>query len=163
MLPASKPVAPAGRLAAPPALAFSTPAATELFVFDKRTIGYVEPVAQVVDTGTGLVTITQIQPIRVNLQVSARDHFRPIMMTTMAALLGTLPIALGAGAGAELRQPLGLAVVGGLVVSQVVTLFITPVIYLGMEWVAGLFGASSSETVAPATPVVVPHPASGRH
>jgi HAE1 family hydrophobic/amphiphilic exporter-1 len=64
-------------------------------------------------------------------------RFRPIMMTTLAAAVGALPIALGLGAGAELRQPLGLAVVGGLLVSQVITLLITPVIYLYLDRFSG--------------------------
>jgi len=76
-------------------------------------------------------------------------RFRPIMMTTVAALFGTMPIALGIGQGADARQPLGLAVVGGLVVSQFLTLYITPVIYLYMErlqaWLRPAHGASQPQ------------------
>src|SRR4029079_7892656 len=60
-------------------------------------------------------------------------RFRPIMMTTMAAILGAMPIALGTGTGSELRRPLGISIVGGLVVSQVLTLYTTPVVYLFMD------------------------------
>ncbi|HVJ41936.1 MAG TPA: multidrug efflux RND transporter permease subunit [Dongiaceae bacterium] len=75
-------------------------------------------------------------------------RFRPIMMTTMAAIMGTLPIAIGTGPGAELRQPLGLAVVGGLVVSQLLTLFITPVIYIYFEKLGRLFKRPPAHTHA---------------
>jgi Cu/Ag efflux pump CusA len=96
-------------------------------------------------------------------------RFRPIMMTTMAALMGTLPIALGFGAGAESRRPLGVSVVGGLVFSQIVTLFLTPVVYIYMEdakmWGTRMFGrkrqgepetGSSSQGPVPSSPFGAP-------
>jgi multidrug efflux pump len=66
-------------------------------------------------------------------------RFRPIMMTTMAALLGGLPLALGTGVGSELRRPLGITIVGGLILSQILTLYTTPVVYLAFDWVARRF------------------------
>jgi HAE1 family hydrophobic/amphiphilic exporter-1 len=81
-------------------------------------------------------------------------RFRPIMMTTMAALMGTLPIALGFGAGAEARRPLGLAVVGGLLVSQTLTLYVTPVFYIYMERMQERLARrkSSRQSVRPVEP-----------
>jgi multidrug efflux pump len=71
-------------------------------------------------------------------------RFRPIMMTTMAALLGGVPLALGAGPGAELRRPLGITIIGGLIFSQVLTLYTTPVIYLAFDRLASYFGHKTS-------------------
>jgi len=66
-------------------------------------------------------------------------RFRPIMMTTMAALLGGLPLALGTGVGSELRRPLGITIVGGLILSQILTLYTTPVVYLAFDWLSRRF------------------------
>jgi multidrug efflux pump subunit AcrB len=86
-------------------------------------------------------------------------RFRPIMMTTMAAMLGGLPLAIGTGMGSELRRPLGITIVGGLIVSQALTLYTTPVIYLYMDrlnnWI-GKFGFSQA-------PGGAGHRSRGRH
>jgi HAE1 family hydrophobic/amphiphilic exporter-1 len=76
-------------------------------------------------------------------------RFRPIMMTTMAALLGAIPIALGYGAGGESRRPLGLAVVGGLLLSQLVTLYLTPVVYTFMASLLGKRHSMPAGALAP--------------
>jgi multidrug efflux pump subunit AcrB len=81
-------------------------------------------------------------------------RFRPIMMTTLAALFGGLPLALGTGAGSELRRPMGIAIVGGLLVSQALTLFTTPVIYLYLDrlrlWLLARRGAAEHHSTNPA-------------
>jgi hydrophobe/amphiphile efflux-1 (HAE1) family protein len=121
-----------------------------LFGFDLSVIAIIGLIMLI-----GIVKKNAIMMIDFALERSRHEHkspeeaiyeaavlrFRPIMMTTMSAILGTLPIAIGIGAGSDLRQPLGVAVVGGLVVSQVLTLFTIPVTYLYMErlseWLAG--------------------------
>jgi multidrug efflux pump len=80
-------------------------------------------------------------------------RFRPIMMTTMAALLGAVPLAFGSGIGSELRKPLGICIIGGLLVSQVLTLFTTPVIYLYFgrisSWVGRFRGSAAGDRLIP--------------
>ncbi len=117
----------------------------------------------------GIVKKNAIMMIDFALAVERREHvspkdavfqacllrFRPIMMTTMAAMLGGLPLAIGTGMGAELRRPLGIAIVGGLMVSQVLTLYTTPVIYIYMDrinnWI-GKFGFARAPGEALAVP-----------
>ncbi|MDR6870553.1 HAE1 family hydrophobic/amphiphilic exporter-1 [Bosea sp. BE125] len=95
------------------------------------------------------------------IREAALVRFRPIMMTSFAAIFGVLPIALGHGAGAELRQPLGIAVVGGLMVSQLLTLYITPVVYFYLDkvdsWLSGRDRRESQQDMlVPGVPVAVP-------
>ena len=78
-------------------------------------------------------------------------RFRPIMMTTMAALLGGIPLALGTGMGAELRRPLGISMVGGLILSQVLTLYTTPVIYIFFDKLAQRFSGHRAAATGPET------------
>ena len=85
-------------------------------------------------------------------------RFRPILMTTMAALLGGVPLMLGTGTGSEIRQPLGYAMVGGLIVSQVLTLFTTPVVYVYLDNIAAWLGGGGLHhgTVAAGEPDLLP-------
>jgi multidrug efflux pump len=82
-------------------------------------------------------------------------RFRPILMTTLAALLGALPLALGTGTGSELRRPLGITIIGGLIVSQVLTLFTTPVVYLYFDrlqhWWSRQYGRRPAEPLGSET------------
>ncbi len=146
-----------------PSAGFGALVTLNLFHLDLNIYGFVGLIMLV-----GIVKKNAIMMIDFAIEAqrqgkSARDaiyegcllRFRPIMMTTMAALMGTLPIALGLGAGGEARQPLGLAVVGGLIVSQSLTLYITPVIYLYME---ALVPALRRFRSRGATPALAPSP-----
>jgi hydrophobic/amphiphilic exporter-1 (mainly G- bacteria), HAE1 family len=97
--------------------------------------------------------LTPVEAIR----QAALLRFRPIMMTTMAALLGGVPLMLSHGTGSELRQPLGYTMVGGLIVSQALTLFTTPVIYLYLGQVSNWI--SGTRKAKPAAPQRIPEPA----
>jgi multidrug efflux pump len=83
-------------------------------------------------------------------------RFRPIMMTTMAALLGAVPLALGSGSGSELRRPLGITIIGGLLISQLLTLYTTPVIYIWFDRLASRLSRKNEHVPADANPLPAP-------
>ncbi len=139
--------------------------ALKLFHTDFTIIAFIAVILLI-----GIVKKNAIMMIDVALDVernrglSTRDaifeactlRFRPIMMTTMAAMLGAIPLALGAGDGAEMRRPLGIAIVGGLIVSQALTLYTTPVVYLYLDrfrlWAARARTRRHPRDAAPVTP-----------
>jgi multidrug efflux pump len=83
------------------------------------------------------------------IRAAARERFRPILMTTLAALFGAIPLAIATGPGAEMRRPLGIAIIGGLVISQMLTLYTTPVIYLMLDRLHRAFGGRSANAATP--------------
>jgi multidrug efflux pump subunit AcrB len=91
------------------------------------------------------------------IYMAAHMRLRPILMTTAAAMLGAIPLALAYGVGAELRQPLGLAVIGGLVLSQLLTLFTTPIVFVGLEALRQRLWAGRSDKAS-----VLSSPVSGK-
>ena len=84
---------------------------------------------------------------------AARERFRPILMTTFAALLGAMPLAIASGPGSELRRPLGIAIIGGLLVSQVLTLYTTPIIYVLLDKMHRRLWGSAATAPPPNTPL----------
>jgi multidrug efflux pump len=102
-----------------------------------------------IDFALHLERVEQLDAV-VAIRRAAQLRFRPILMTTLAALFGALPLAFGTGMGSELRHPLGIAIIGGLLVSQLLTLFTTPVIYLALHRFDGFFAKHTPGAAPPA-------------